>query len=171
MKNLIILSFLICSFSLFAASGSIKFTAKTNGPGISVEGDVTNPKLALDFKNLNKTTVDFDIVDLTTGMEKRDNHLHEKVFAIKEKNVGFINFSLAKIDCPKSAGEVDCNVLGSLKIKDQKNDISFKAKVNFDKKTVAGKAEISLNTFKLNAPTFMGIKVEDLVEVSFDVKE
>lgn len=64
---------------------------------------------------------------------------------------------------------MDCDCIGNLKIKDVNNEIKFKAKLNRNSQTVEGKTLISLNQFKLNAPSFMGITVDDNVEVTFKV--
>lgn len=165
----IALIFGLISLNIYASSSSIKFTATTNGPGISVEGEAKNTNLIFDPNKLETTNVVFDVMDLSTGMEKRDKHLHEKVFNVSANGVAKIEYKISKINCPTSGNEVDCDCIGNLKIKDVNNEIKFKAKLNRNSQTVEGKTLISLNQFKLNAPSFMGITVDDNVEVTFKV--
>ena len=165
MKSFFVLLFL--SPSIFAATSTIKFVASTNGPGISVEGEAKNTNLKIDFNKLENTSVIVDVMDLSTGMEKRDKHLHEKVFNTTTAGVAKIEYTLTKINCPKDGNEVECDCIGNLKIKDVQNEIKFKAKLNRSNQMVEGKTLVSLNQFKLNSPSFMGISVEDNVEVEF----
>lgn len=162
------LALFLISFNSLAATSVIKFTANTNGPGISVEGEAKNTNLKFDFKKLEGTNVVLDVMDLSTGMEKRDKHLHEKVFNTSNPNTAKIEYTLSKITCPNGT-EAECDCVGMLKIKDVQNEIKFKVKVNRSSETVEGKTLISLNQFKLNAPSFMGITVEDNVVVDFKV--
>jgi polyisoprenoid-binding protein YceI len=168
MKYLILLS--LVSLNSFAATSTIKFTAKTNGPGIEVEGEVQNPNVKIDFNKMEGTNFSADVMNLSTGMEKRDKHLHEKVFSATNIGMAKIDFTISKMSCPTSANsEVECDCIGNLKIKDLSNEIKFKALVNKTNQVVSGKALVSLNQFKLTAPTFMGISVLDNVEVTFNV--
>lgn len=168
MKYFILLN--LFTLNCFAATSSIKFTAKTNGPGISVEGEVKNANVNVDFNKIESTTFSSDVMDLTTGMEKRDKHLHEKVFNATAAGLAKIEYSISKMICPTSPkAEVECDCIGNLKIKDVSNEIKFKALLNKEAKVVEGKTLVSLNQFKLNAPSFMGISVLDDVEVTFKV--
>lgn len=168
MKLFILLN--LISFSALATTSIIKFTAKTNGPGIAVEGEVKNANVNVDFKKIESTTFGFDIMDLTTGMEKRDKHLHEKVFNTTTPGTAKIEYSISQITCPpSSAAEVECDCVGNLKIKEVRNEIKFKALLNKANQVIEGKTFVSLNQFKLNVPTFMGISVLDDIEVVFKV--
>jgi polyisoprenoid-binding protein YceI len=167
MKLFLILSCL--SFNALAAISTIKFTAKTNGPGITVEGEVKNANTKVDFNQLNSTSITMDVMDLTTGMEKRDKHLHEKVFNTITANLAKIEYNVTNITCPNDLANTECDCVGILKIKDVKNEVKFKAKVNKTDKTIEGKTLVSLNQFHLPSPSFMGISVLDDVEIEFKV--
>jgi polyisoprenoid-binding protein YceI len=167
MKIFILLN--LFTLNLLAATSTIKFTANTNGPGISVEGEAKNTLLKFDFNKLETTNVVFDVMDLNTGMDRRDKHLHEKVFNTTAPGLSKIEYNITKINCPATGTEVECDCVGNLKIKEINNEIKFKAKLNRPAQTVEGKTLISLNQYKLTAPTFMGITVEDNVEVTFKV--
>ena len=171
MKVMITLLTLII-FNSYAVTSTVKFTAKTDGPGISVEGEVKKADLAIDFNTLNKAVFSSDIMDLSTGMERRDKHLHEKVFNTANAGVSKIEYQLSKINCPQTnATTVECDCIGNLKIKDVSNEIKFKIQYDKSAKKFEGKTSVSLNQFKLTSPSFMGISVLDDVEVLFKVSE
>ena len=158
------------SFSTLASTSSIKFTAKTNGPGISVEGEVKNANVSVDFNNLDSTKFSTDIMDLTTGMEKRDIHLHEKVFNTKTSGIAKIEYAVTKMNCPVSnENEVECECIGNLTIKDVSNEIKFKGRLNKSNQVFEGKTPVSLKQFKVTSPAFMGISVLDDIEIVFKV--
>jgi len=160
----------ILSFSAFAATSSIKFTAKTDGPGIAVEGEVIRANVVVDFNKLEVTKFTTDVMDLITGMDRRDTHMHEKVFGAKSVGMAKIEYSASKVTCPTSKeNEVDCDCVGNLKIKDVSNEIQFKMHLNKSAQVLEGKTPISLKAYKLVPPSFMGISVLDAIELSFKV--
>lgn len=168
MKKFIFSFFLINSFS-YAVTTTVKFVAKTNGPGITVEGEVSKANTKVNFNKLESTTFSTDVMDLVTGMDKRDKHLHEKVFNVSNIGMAKIDYSLSQINCPKDGANVECDCVGKLKIKDVENEIKFKANLDRTSNTISGKTTVSLNQFKLNSPTFMGISVLDDIEIDFKV--
>lgn len=171
MKKLLII-FFIQSFSLSAIAklAEIKFTATTDGPGISVEGEVKKPNIDVSFNEIEKGKVSMNIKDLTTGMERRDKHLYEKVFNITSDSLEKIELQIKKINCLQKELFGNCKVDGLLKIKNIEKPILFESKIDSQKKLVEGKAFVSLKEFNLNAPSFMGIQVMNDVEVTFKVE-
>lgn len=153
------------------AATSIKFVAKTDGPGITVEGEATKSLLNLDFNKLESTTLTIDTMDLTTGMERRDKHMQEKVFGAKSPGECKIEFKVKSVSCPEdlknAKNEIICDGIGALSIKGQKQDIKLKVAIDNKAKSLSTTTQVSLEEFKLKAPSFMGITVEDKVEISF----
>ncbi len=169
MKIFFIFIFLTLSFSLFASpSAEITFVAETNGPGVKIEGSVTNPKLKLDASSLQTAVVEMDAIDLITGLELRDNHLHKKVFGAIDKGTALIIFKMKSFDCDNKT--FLCQAKGSLAINDVSNDLGFVVTKDPNGKIFSGKTTVSLNAFHLTAPSFMGIKPLDSVEVNFKLK-
>lgn len=145
---------LLLSLGVHAGTAKIDFIANTNVPGVSVEG--TASKVAV-----TNNVVELDVFDLATGMEKRDAHLREKVFAAKKVGDAKIRFEVVELG--------DAQLKGKLKIKDVEREISMP--VTRSGGTVTGQTKIALSDFSLPRPSFMGVKVEETVDVSFKVTE
>ena len=167
MKTFVLLN-LLCLNS-FAAT-TVKFVSKTDGPGITVEGEVLNPKVMINFNKLEATTFSFDAMDLDTGMDARTTHLRKKVFSATARGMAKIDFTTTKVVCPEpSKPEMQCAVTGNLKIKNESNEVTFNAIVNKVNQTAQGTTAISLTKFKLPLPSFMGVTVLDNVDITFNV--
>lgn len=154
---LIVLSFFA---SVHAATAKIDFVARTNMPGVAVEGAAEDVKVQYQKSAPQETVVELDVFALKTGMGKRDQHLREKVFAAKTPG-SLIRFQLTEL-----TGE---EARGKLKIKDVERDISFP--VERTAGGFQGKMEISLSEFQLPRPSFMGVKVEEKVAITFRLEE
>ena len=156
---------LILFLSLNAQAGvaKIDFIANTNVPGVTVEGAASDVAVNYSAQKAVGTVVELDVFQLLTGMEKRDQHLREKVFAAKKVGDAKIRFEV--LEMPAGNGELK----GKLQIKGVEREIQFPVKR--DGNTVTGATKISLENFALPRPSFMGVKVEDAVDVSFKITE
>ncbi len=156
---------LILCLSLNAQAGvaKIDFVASTNVPGVTVEGAASNVAVDYDPQKAIGTVVELDVFQLLTGMEKRDQHLRDKVFAAKKEGDAKIRFEV--LEMPATNGELK----GKLLIKGVEHTIAVPVKR--DGSTVTGSTKISLDKFALPRPSFMGVKVDDAVEVSFRITE
>lgn len=154
---------LLMSLKVHAAVATIEFIATTNVPGVTVEGKAADVKVDYQADKAVGTVVEFDVFALETGMEKRDQHLREKVFAAKKEGDAKIRFEV--LELPVGNGELK----GKLHIKGVENELQIPVKR--DGGTVTGSTKISLEKFALPRPSFMGVKVDDAVEVSFKITE
>jgi polyisoprenoid-binding protein YceI len=154
---------LLFSLEVQAAVAKIDFIATTNVPGVTVEGKADDVKVDYKAEKAVGTVVELDVFQLLTGMEKRDQHLRDKVFAAKKLGDAKIRFEVLAM--PDGNGELR----GKLQIKGVEREIHFPVKR--DGSTVTGETNISLESFALPRPSFMGVKVEDGVAVSFKITE
>jgi polyisoprenoid-binding protein YceI len=154
---------LFLSLNAEAAVAKIDFIASTNVPGVTVEGKADDVKVDYKADKAVGTVVELDVFQLLTGMEKRDQHLREKVFAAKKEGDAKIRFEV--LEMPAADGELK----GKLSIKGVEQQIQVPVKR--DGLTVSGSTKISLEKFALPRPSFMGVKVDDAVEVSFKITE
>jgi polyisoprenoid-binding protein YceI len=141
----------------------IDFVASTNVPGVTVEGAASEVAVDYHAQKAVGTVVELDVFQLVTGMEKRDQHLREKVFAAKKLGDAKIRFEV--LEMPAGDGELK----GKLQIKGVERELQFPVKR--DGTTVSGATKISLENFALPRPSFMGVKVDDGVVVSFKITE
>lgn len=153
----------LMSLNVQAAVAKIDFIATTNVPGVTVEGKASEVKVDYQADKAVGTVVELDVFELATGMEKRDQHLREKVFAAKKVGDAKIRFEV--VEMPAANGELK----GKLLIKGVEHQIQIPVKR--DGSTVSGSTKISLEKFSLPRPSFMGVKVDDAVEVSFKITE
>lgn len=154
---------LLLSLNAQAGVAKIDFIATTNVPGVTVEGKADAGTVDYKAQKAVGTVVELDAFQLETGMEKRDNHLREKVFAAKKKGDATIRFEV--LEMPAGDGDVK----GKLQIKGVAHEISFPVKREGN--TVTGSTQVSLEKFSLPRPSFMGVKVDDAVQVSFKITE
>ena len=154
---------LFLSLNAEAGVAKIDFIASTNVPGVTVEGKAADVKVDYHADKAVGTVVELDVFELATGMEKRDQHLREKVFAAKKIGDAKIRFEV--LEMPVSNGDLK----GKLLIKGVEHQIQVPVKR--DGSTVTGSTKISLEKFALPRPSFMGVKVDDAVEVSFRITE
>lgn len=155
--------FFILISSTFASTAKIDFVAHTNVPGVSVEGKTPGIDVNYNKQKPEGTILEFDVFQLETGMEKRDQHLREKVFSAKNPGDAKIRFEVAQID--KETGVVK----GKLSIKGVSNDVTLPVKVSGNE--ISGNASIKLSDYSLPRPSFMGVKVEESVDINFSFKE
>ncbi|MBY0516362.1 MAG: YceI family protein [Bacteriovoracaceae bacterium] len=153
--------------SVFAGFSEVSFVANTNMPGVSVEGKSQKMVFAGSLENVKGATLKFDVFELETGMEARDKHLREKVFKAKNKGDAFISFEAKDLVCASNK----CELMGVLTIKDKAREIKLPVEMSSNKKSLAGKATIALSQYDLPRPSFMGVQVEDNVEVTFKTME
>jgi polyisoprenoid-binding protein YceI len=156
---------LLC-MDVSAATAKIDFVAHTNVSGVKVEGEVTGAKVQYDIKSPIGAVVEMDVFDLKTGMDSRDEHLREKVFAAKKAGEVKIQFTVSDLNCAET-----CTVKGLLKIKDIEKVLEIPVKANTERTRISGVTQVNLTDFKLKRPSFMGVKVEEAVDVNFEIRE
>lgn len=156
----------ILSMDATAATAKIDFVAHTNVSGVKVEGEVTGAKVQYDVKNAKGAIVSMDAFDLKTGMDTRDEHLREKVFAAKKEGEVKIQFTVKDLSCSEK-----CKVTGVLKIKDIEKELEIPVKANAERSKISGVAQVNLTEFNLKRPSFMGVKVEESVDINFEIQE
>ena len=161
--------FLVLSFLCMdatAATAKIDFVAHTNVSGVKVEGEVTGAKVQYDVKTPAGAVIAMDAFDLKTGMDTRDEHLREKVFAAKKEGEVKIQFTVKDLKCAD-----ECKVTGMLKIKEIEKELEIPVKANSDRSKISGTAQVNLTDFNLKRPSFMGVKVEESVDINFEIRE
>lgn len=160
MLGTLLFAFIACTH---AGTAHVDFLAPTNVPGVAVEGKADGIHVPYNEKSPQGTVVEIDVYDLKTGMDKRDQHLREKVFSAKNPGEVKIRFELTELDQAKGL------LKGKLAIKGTVRDVELPVAISGG--SVTGKTAIKLSDYSLPRPSFMGVKVEESVAVNFTFKE
>jgi hypothetical protein len=153
-------------------SGEARFKAETNMPGVSIEGTTKTFKtlkaeFSADNASLKSIEAEIDAETLKTGIELRDHHMFEKVFMVlsDKQKPSLLKLNLDKADCKKEGKNLNCTGDGHFvfgkKSFDKKINIAFDE--NLNSQTTFN---ISLKELALEIPGYLGIELEDQVNVN-----
>lgn len=153
-----ILIFLMMSNS-FGANLSLNFLAKTNVPGVSVEGKLKNP---ITFLLNNPLEISIPVEKLTTGMDMRDQHMRSEVFSGKP----------IKIVTNKSETEKCLNGNEKIKLTLNLGNVEKEQTLNCKKESnkIFVSTRVFLSDFQIDRPNKFGVKVKDEVEVDIVIQ-
>lgn len=154
--KLLLLSFLL--FSAEARELNFSFLAKTNMPGVSVEGKSLK---AIKLQDTKKGNIEIDLNNLSTEMELRDEHMREEVFNGHNINISFQEIDNCQISNP-------CKVKVDIEINKTKS--SRELVFNKDGSVLKSKAVLNLEEFKITPPSKFGVRVLPEIEVVINVK-
>lgn len=155
------MKYLLIALSVFipfkhvqAESLHMQFLSKTNIPGMSIEG-----RLSESIK-MKESEFEIPIKKMKTGMDSRDEHMYEEIFKNKNIRLSIVNFKecIGKESC---AAEVNLEITGfkkklTIPVR-QKEDVKL---ANFT---------VKLTDFQIHPPKKFGVQVEDQVEVRIEV--
>lgn len=145
-------------------SGNVNFAVTSNLSAVNFETTVTefrNVKAVVNAGKLDSAEVELDPSTFETGLTLRDEHMNEKVF--KEKPVHI------RLKSCESVDSSTCKALGEIEIAGVKKEISFNLKHDPEFKKVEGQTQLSLKELDIEAPSYMGVVIEDQVNVKFDL--
>lgn len=146
-------------------SGKLTFGVTSNVDAVSFESEVTGFKkmnATVEGESLKAIELELDPSTFETGMGLRDDHMNEKVF--NEKPVRF-DFK----ECA-STSPTTCLLKGEIEIAGKKSPVEFPLNHDAGFKNVSGKTTLSLKKMGVEAPSYMGVVIEDPIEVKFDLK-
>jgi polyisoprenoid-binding protein YceI len=153
------------AFADTVALGKIEFLADTNVKMFKFKGDAGQLQAKLDRAGnlLKHVELTIPVQSLKTGMDLRDKHMRERIFTKADGTMPDIVFKADQATCAP-----DCVITGTLTIRGetrpQKISLSMK---NPDH--VEGHAAILLSAYGIEAPSQVGVKVNDNVDVNFAV--
>ncbi|MGK5094997.1 YceI family protein [Deltaproteobacteria bacterium TL4] len=160
---------------------SIVFEVKTNVIAVSYQGVVEPGKMKLEA-NLQESDAQLTIsnvlltipVDaLSSGISLRDRHMREKVFTTPEGSTPPIVFQSAQNTCALLSGSSDCQLVGELQMSGQQQSLSVPLHLVKQEGhwKASGEIAVSLEAFKIKVPAYLGVKVENLVIIKFEVRQ
>jgi polyisoprenoid-binding protein YceI len=113
--------------------GAITFLAQTNVPGFKFSGETKEFASRIERKGmaLGSLEVKIPVDSLKTGMEVRDKHMRERVFAAADGTLPDIVFKAGKSACHPAgdAGAQDCEITGTLSLRGESKPYVLKASV------------------------------------------
>lgn len=123
---------------------------------VMIYADATN--------SIEKVAVIGKVADFDSGNPNRDAHSMEVLEAIQYPNISFSSTGIA-------ANGNQLKVTGNLTFHNVTKSLSFDAlREDKDKQiSVKGRFSILLSDFKIDRPSFMLMKVEDKMDLSFDM--
>lgn len=145
--------------------GKLIFAVTSNVDAVSFESEVTGfekMQANLEGNALKGLEVELDPSTFETGMSMRDDHMNEKVFAEKP-----VRFSFK--ECTQTTA-TSCLLKGEIEIAGKKTPMEIPLKHDEGFKNVSGQTKLSLKNLKIEAPSYMGVRIEDTIDVKFDLK-
>lgn len=185
MKRIFILSFaLICAPQSFAQNkdlkleGELKYFVDTNMPGVNFEGKANSfdsIKASLIEVNKEIKLRDIELIisseKLNSGIEMRDKHTQDKIFAPANGGTApcKILLTIKEAKCSGEKEKYTCSGDGQLKIGTKEVARSFIFNMGKEGE-IKSALEINLSAFGIKAPTYMGVEVNDQVKIQFSAK-
>lgn len=182
MKLIFVLLIFITS-SLFAATtletkptdGKVEFDAvgrpsllKIKGTG---EGAVA--KLNIEGGKLNGE-IKFNLNTLVTGIELRDEHMKNKYLEVvqyPEAVLTFKDFLLPSAWSIKSPRIINSSFKGTLKLHGVEKELTGNFSIENNQFQSSAKFDVKLSDFKIVIPTYLGVKVADVINVTVNFNQ
>jgi len=143
-----------------ALTMKINFIASTNIPGMEIRGQVNDQiiqSIEMDKTSIKKLSIELKSKQLTTGLELRDEHLHE---FLKYSKIVFSNTSICTFK--KSV----CDMSGFITVAGKKEAIQVE--VIKTKKQLRSQIKLKLSQFELERPSFAGVSVNDVILINIE---
>jgi polyisoprenoid-binding protein YceI len=157
------------------SKSNVEFLAIGKPSAIKIRGKSTNLDSQLQFKGKTLTgQFTFDLTSLDTGIETRNEHMKEKYLEtgkFKTSELKLKSLALTQDLCKDDVKLEKSPFEGTLKLHGQEQPV----KGDFDVSAKKGQGhsqvrfKISITDYKIDIPTYMGIKVADQVENTIDL--
>lgn len=169
MKNTLItlaaLSLFSANAEIYKPSGKVEFTAKGFPTFITIKGvgEGVDGNMDIDGQMVKEATLKFPLNTLKTGMDLRDEHMHDKYLETKK-------YPMAELSLPAFELKDSGTVEGVLKLHnvEKKVNINYEASKGDQLKATA-KFQIILADFGIEIPSFQGITVAKEINLAVDL--
>lgn len=164
---LILLFTLNSQATTFKSVGRVEFVAKgfptfitINGKGEGVEG-----KLTTENGKVSNSKFTFPLKSLKTGMDLRDEHMHEKYLETNK-------YPLAFLELPSFTLKDDGEIEGVLRLhnKESKVKVAYQ-RLSTGPLSIKASFKLLLEDFGIEIPSFQGITVAKEILVKVDLSE
>lgn len=151
--------------------GSVNFLAVGKPSALKIHGKASGPEAKLELDGTKLTgSAEFDMNNLTTGINLRDQHMKEKYLQVKDHPKAKLTLTDVAVD-PAFATSLSNNgekpFKGKLQLHGQERDVegTYTAKNGL----VQAKFQIKLTNYGIEIPSYLGITVAELVDVNVDL--
>lgn len=144
--------------------GDFDFSVKTNTRAIRFSGEVEAVEGSI--QRTDRQGHNYEVVMklnpewFKTGVGLRDDHLREQI--LKNRPLQFTG----KGECP----ELRCRVSGEIVLGDHKGEITVELEWSEDRQSLSGQSQLSLTALGIEAPSYLGVTVQDQIPVEFKLK-
>lgn len=180
--TIFVLSIPICGLAavleLDPAQSRVEFLAVGKPSMIKIKGKGAPAAGALDLtkkENLGEIQVDLDQFD--TGIGLRDQHMKEKYLETKDPVKRFAKLKVTRMEFPSELvhgrGErAGIAFQGILSFHGESKEVAglFDAKTEGEELTGSSRFQIRLTDYKVEVPSYLGVKVADTVDVDVNLK-
>lgn len=153
-----------------STKGEVTFTAVGKPAMLKIHGKGASPKAELNEENGSWSgDIQFEVATLDTGISLRDEHMKNKYLEVAKYPQATL--TLKKLAWQKKSEEL--KLQGQLTLHGEKHpleDGTLKIKVDGKNVTAEAEFEISLHDYKIEIPSYAGIKVADKVKVSVQIE-
>jgi hypothetical protein len=144
--------------------GDFKFAITTNTRAVRFSGDVKASKGSVQRidqeQNHYEVHLSLDPNWFKTGINLRDEHLRDKI--LMNRPLVFVGSA----HCPT----LECKAQGQLVLGDHQGEIEIALKWSENRENLKGEAQLSLKGLGLEAPSYLGVTVQDLIPVEFQLQ-
>ncbi len=174
----------VLSISAMAANVAIKSVAPNHGkvefqaigkPSmLKIKGLATGA--VADLKVVDQKisgTITFDLNNLKTGIEMRDEHMKDKYLQVKEKDYATTVLTFKEFQIPLGWSAVDAKVgswtfQATLRLHGVEKVITGTYAIGSNKLDTVAQFDVKLSDYGIDIPTYLGVKVADVVNITVD---
>jgi polyisoprenoid-binding protein YceI len=162
-----LLGFLSLAHAETVQLGKVEFLVDTNVKMFKFRGEAKELQSKIERKGLQLKSLElkFPVSALKTGMDLRDQHMRERIFARKDGSTPDVVFSAKSAECKTGAS---CELKGDLTIRGETRPQTLTLNIK-DGKIAQGNAIVALSKFGIEPPSHVGVTVNDNVQVNFEV--
>lgn len=147
--------------------GTVSFTAKGKPALIKIHGKGQGFQGKIQEENgILNGELKFELKTLKTGIELRDEHLHEKYLQTNKFPQATLKIQKLEKILPESKRPFE----GLLTLHGVEQPVTGEISTSADNKTVTASFMISLSKFAIDIPSFQGLTVAEEVEVNIETQ-
>jgi len=169
MKTILILTALTLNAFAVMTPSEVKFLAIGKPAFLKVEGKAKKLDVRAKIKD-NKLTGDFifNLSELTTGIDLRDEHMKEKYLELKK--YPHVTLTLSEYELPSKKSEV--KIPGMLNLHGVKKEVIVNAMLIplEGKLQIIGELKVNLKDYAIEIPSFKGITIAKDVKIKVETE-